>query len=128
MTTDDLIWANSLLLDRLLISSDGTSVGMIDDLELSEPVDSTAPVITAFLCGPAALGARIGGRIGSWWAAVGIRLRSTSDSYPNRIPVTLLGSIDASSARLTVPAADLDTERLHRWLFHHLIDKIPGSR
>jgi hypothetical protein len=101
---------------------------MIDDLELSEPAGNEAPVITAFLCGPAALGARLGGRIGTWWCAVGTRLRPNSDTYPNRIPLALLRDIDASSARLTVPAADLDTERLHRWLFHHLIDKIPGSR
>jgi hypothetical protein len=124
----EIVWANNELLDRLLVASDGTHVGMIDDLELSEPGDGGAPVITAFLCGPAALGARIGGRIGTWWCAVGARLRPSSDTYPNRIPLALLRDIDASCARLTVPAADLDTERLHRWLFHHLIDKIPGSR
>lgn len=124
----DVVWANSLLLDRLLVASDGTSVGMIDDLELSEPGDGSPPVITAFLCGPTALGARIGGRVGAWWSAVGARLRPVSTSDPNRIPIALVKDVDASSARLTVPAEDLDTERLHQWLGRHLIDKMPGSR
>jgi len=31
-----VIWANSVLLDRLLISADGEDVGVVDDLELSD--------------------------------------------------------------------------------------------
>jgi hypothetical protein len=124
----DVIWANGLLLDRLIIASDGTSVGMVDDLELSEPDDGSSPVITAFLCGPTALGARIGGRLGRWWSGVASRLRPETKSYPNRIPINLLRDLDASSARLSVRPEALDTERLHEWLRRHVIDKVPGSR
>jgi hypothetical protein len=80
--------ANDSLLDRQILDVAGEPVGRVDDVELTEPEDGRPPVLTALLCGPTALGPRIGGRIGTWWLAIGRRLRARDDPCPNRIPIT----------------------------------------
>jgi sporulation protein YlmC with PRC-barrel domain len=50
------------LLDRQLIDCDGALLGKVDDVELTQVGDDLA--ITAVLTGPAALLARLGGRLG----------------------------------------------------------------
>jgi hypothetical protein len=80
----------------------GEPLGKIDDLELTEPPDGGAPVLTALLCGPTALAPRIGGRLGAWWGAIGRRLRPTDEEYPNRIPIRQVASVDRFEVRLTV--------------------------
>jgi hypothetical protein len=79
--------ANDLLLERLILDRDGQPIGMVDDLELNQPDDGGAPVITAILCGPTALGPRIGGRLGTWWLGIGRRLRPLGDPYPGAHPL-----------------------------------------
>lgn len=124
MTT---MWANHLLLDRLLTSTDGDQVGMVDDLELSDPDDSSTPVVTALLSGPTALGPRIGGRIGIWWLAIGRRLRPEDEPYPNRVPFSLVTSIDGRGIGLCIDADQVDTRRLRGWVRNKIINRIPGN-
>ena len=50
--------------------------------------------MTALLCGPTAFGPRIGGRLGTWWQAIGRRLRPVTDPYPNRIPTELIDHVE----------------------------------
>ena len=91
---EDEFTANDLLLDRELIDCNGMPAGRVDDLELSDPAPGEPPVLTALLCGPTAFGPRLGGRLGTWWQAIGRRLRPVTDSYPNRIDAALLDHVD----------------------------------
>lgn len=119
--------ANDLLLDRQLIDSHGVPAGRVDDLELSDPQDGRPPVLTAVLCGPTAFGPRIGGRLGTWWLAIGRRLRPVTDPYPCRIPVELIDHVDRMEIALLVPRERLDSDRFRRWVENKVIGRIPGS-
>ncbi len=125
MTTT--MWSNRDLLDRLLIAADGEHVGMVDDLELSEPADASAPEITALLSGPTALGPRIGGRIGTWWLSAGRRLRPADDPYPNRVPFDQVVSINHRGITLAVAAAEVPTRRMRGWTQEKIISRLPWS-
>lgn len=118
------MWANRDLLDRLLIAADGDHVGMVDDLEMSG--DGT-PEVTALLSGPAALGPRIGGRLGRWWMAIGRRLRPDDDPYPNRIPFRHVADITRRGISLSVDARHVPTRRLHAWTRDKIVARLPGS-
>lgn len=127
MRADAKFSADELLLDRQIFDVDGMAVGKVDDLELSEDPEGGPPVLTAVLTGPLALGPRIGGRLGAWWAAVGRRLRPDDNPNPNRIPVTRIDHVDRVELKLTVSRDRLDADRLRDWTRDHLIGPIPGS-
>ena len=82
---------------------------------------------TAILCGPMALGPRIGDRIGTWWLSVGRRLRPRDDPAPVRIPVTAIRQLDRGEVALNVPAEETGTLTLRRWVDDKIIKRIPGS-
>jgi hypothetical protein len=127
MRADTRFSADELLLDRQILDADNLPVGKVDDLEFSAPDDGGPPVVTAILTGPLALGPRIGGRIGQWWAAVGRRLRPNDDPNPNRIPIDLVDHCDRLELRLSVSRDVLDADRLRDWTRDHIIAPIPGS-
>lgn len=127
MKADREVSADELLLDRQIIDVDGEALGKIDDLELTEPSDGGAPVLTALLSGPTALGPRIGGRLGRWWAAVGRRLRPTDEEYPNRIPIDDVDCVDRTQVRLSVSRDWLDADRFRDWTRDHIVGRIPGA-
>jgi hypothetical protein len=120
------IWASSLLLDMVITSADGDHVGMVDDLEFTDPSDVEPPRLTALLCGPAALGPRLGGRIGRWWTSIGTRLRRSGDDYPRRIPVAWVCRVGATGVELSVPSEQVPTQQLEYWLRDHIVMQIPG--
>jgi hypothetical protein len=119
--------ADELLLDRQIVDVDGLPLGKVDDLELTEPEDGGPPVLTAILTGPLALGPRIGGQLGRWWAATGQRLRPRNDPNPNRIPIGQVDRCDRTEVRLSVSRDVLDADRLRDWVRDHVIEPIPGS-
>jgi hypothetical protein len=119
--------ANDLLLDRLILDRDGQPIGMVDDLELAEPEGGGAPVITAILCGPTALGPRIGGHIGTWWLAIGRRLRPLGDPYPARIPFDDVTDLNRRQLTVSRSGVDYDTSRLREWVYDKVISRIPGG-
>jgi sporulation protein YlmC with PRC-barrel domain len=119
--------ANDLLLDRLILDRDGQSVGMVDDVELTEPDDGGAPIITAILCGPTALGPRIGGHIGTWWLAIGRRLRPLDDPYPVRIPFDDVVALNRRELTVRRSGPDIGTWRLREWVYDKVISRIPGG-
>jgi hypothetical protein len=119
--------ANDLLLDRQLIDSRGMPAGRVDDLELSEPSPGQPPALTALLCGPTAFGPRLGGRLGTWWQAIGRRLRPVTDPYPNRIPTELIDHVDRLEISLLSPRENLDSYRFRRWVETNIIGQLPGS-
>jgi hypothetical protein len=123
----EVFWANRDLLDRLLISADEQPVGMVDDIELSEPGSGDALVVTALLNGPTAFGPRLGGRLGTAFVAVGRRLRPYDDAQPNRIALQYVAEIDHRGMHLTLPAAEVPTRRMRGWVRDKIISRIPGS-
>jgi sporulation protein YlmC with PRC-barrel domain len=114
------------LLDRQLVDSDGRLAGKVDDLELELPEDGGPPTVTAILAGPGALSRRIGGRFGAWLEAVANRLREGDDRKPARVSFGVVKRV-GSAIELSVPRADLETNRLEAWTRDHLIGKLPGA-
>jgi hypothetical protein len=114
------------LLDRQLVDSDGRLAGKVDDLELELPEGGGPPTVTAILAGPGALSRRIGGRFGAWLEAVANRLRDGDDRKPARVSFGVVKRV-GSAIELSVPRADLETNRLEAWARDHLIGKLPGA-
>ena len=108
------------LLDRQVVDSDGRPAAKVDDVELS---DDDVPVVSALLCGPAAYGPRIGGRLGSWITA--FHRRVVSD-HPVRIPWAFVARVH-SAVDLTVSRRDVGSTRLDDWVNDHFIGRIPGA-
>jgi hypothetical protein len=121
-----VLQAGLQLLDRQLVDSDGRLAGKADDLELELPEDGGAPLVTAILAGPGALGRRIGGRLGALLEAAAGRLRDGDDRRPARVSLGLVKRI-GSAVELSVPRAELETNRLEAWTRDHLIAKLPGA-
>jgi sporulation protein YlmC with PRC-barrel domain len=112
------------LLDRQLVDCDGRLAGKVDDLELELPEGGGPPTVTTILAGPGALSRRIGGRFGAWLEAVANRLRD--DRRPARVSFAVVKRI-GSAVELSVPKAELETNRLETWTRDHLIGKLPGA-
>jgi hypothetical protein len=113
------------LLDRQLVDRDGRLAGKVDDLELELPEGGGPPLVTAILAGPGALSRRIGGRSGAWLESVANRLRG-GDDRPARVSFAVVKRI-GSAVELSVPRAELETNRLEAWTRDHLIGKLPGA-
>jgi hypothetical protein len=122
-----ILWANQVMLDRLIVDCNGTEVGMIDDLELSDDGDGDGPAWTAILCGPTALGPRIGDRVGTWWLSIGRRLRPGDDPAPIHIPVDCITKLDRRDVRLNITRDEAGTGTLRQWVDEHIVARIPGS-
>ena len=114
------------LLDRQLVDRDGRLAGKVDDLELELPEGGGPPVVTAILAGPGALARRIGGRLGAGLEALANRLREGDDRRPARVSFAVVKRI-GSAVELSVPRAELETNRLEAWTRDHLIAHLPGA-
>ncbi|MET8835611.1 hypothetical protein ABZV78_17080 [Micromonospora sp. NPDC004540] len=113
------------LLDRQIVDVDGRLVGRVDDIAFD--VDEEGyPYVDCLLTGQAALGQRVGGRIGRLLVAVADRFTDDPPVPPLRIPLTLVDRVD-SAVRLRCPAADLPPSPVESWLRRHVIDRIPGA-
>ena len=108
------------LLDRQILDVDGRQVSNVDDLELS---DDDTPVVSAILCGPAAYGPRLGGRLGKWIVAIHRRLVRQE---PVRIPWAYVARIH-SAIDLNTTRRDAGTTALDDWVRVHFIGRIPGA-
>lgn len=114
------------LLDRQIIDAEDRLVAKVDDLELVERADGTLAV-TAILVGPGALGPRLGGRLGSWTAAIWRRLHPDAEPVPGRIPIGLLTRID-SAVHLGANRHELWLEGFEAWADAHVISQLPLLR
>src|SRR5215218_5680842 len=121
-----LLEAGLHLLDRQLIDKNGRLAGKVDDLELEVPEGGGPPQVTAILAGPGALSRRVGGRLGAWLEAVANRLREGDDRRPARVSFGVVKGIE-SAVDLSVPRAELETDRLEAWTRDHLIGHLPGA-
>jgi sporulation protein YlmC with PRC-barrel domain len=117
------------LLDRQILDRDGRMSGKVDDLELTVPEgdEAGAPVVTAILAGPGALGRRLRGSAGKWLESVHARLHPSPDTGPARIPFGVVKEI-AATVGLTVKKEDLELSRFEDWTRDHFIGRIPGAR
>jgi hypothetical protein len=123
----EMIDAGLHLLDRQIIDAAGLMAGNVDDLEMSFPEEGTGPpIVTAIYAGPGALARRIGGRLGSWIESVHQRLHPHPDPGPARIPFGVVKRIN-DHVDLSLGKADLEVDRLERWVRERIIDKIPGA-
>jgi sporulation protein YlmC with PRC-barrel domain len=113
------------LLDRQVVDADGRLLAKVDDLDVSPTADGDL-VVTAILCGPLALAPRLGGRLGSWVAAVARRLSPEPRPRPQRIDMSLVREI-GSAVMLNARAAELEVAPLERWVEKHLVGRIPGA-
>lgn len=120
--------ADRWLLDRQLLDVDGLVAGMVDDLEFSDPRPGESPVLVGLLCGRAALGLRIGGRLGVWWSAIALRLRGPRDRATILIPVEVVGGHHLSGLQLRTERGTADTQMLADWTRKKIVQRIPGSR
>jgi sporulation protein YlmC with PRC-barrel domain len=113
------------LLDRQVMDPDGLMVGKVDDLELVETEDGRLAV-TALLCGPGALGPRLGGRPGHWVVAIWRRLRSEAEPAAARIPFSDVVRV-TSAVHVSRKRSSLAVDGLERWVHDHVVSRIPGA-
>jgi sporulation protein YlmC with PRC-barrel domain len=123
MTTVDI---HLQLLDRQVLDRDGRMVCKVDDVELHADADG-APVVTAILVGPRALGPRLGGRLGRWVTGLASRLAASPGDDPPRIPFGLVTDVhDAVDVGRT--RDELGVDPLEGWVDRHVVGRLPGSR
>ena len=115
------------LLDRQVLDTDGRMVCNIDDVEFTVPDDGSAPYITAILCGPGALGPRIGGLLGHWMVAAHRHLGRRREDAPDRIGFELVTDIGSATtvARTRRELGICAGEDVVR---AYLVDRLPGAR
>src|SRR3954447_7693041 len=103
---DETLDLTMTLLDRLLVDMKGRPVGRVDDVELTADSPGAPPRVTALLCGPLALGPRLGHKWGDVWASLGRRLRGVPSDEPVRIPWPLVLDLKPGEVRLSITAAE----------------------
>jgi hypothetical protein len=113
------------LLDRQIVDRDGAPIANVDDIELVVRADGRLAVAT-LLCGPGALGPRMGGRVGRWTTAIWRRLRPDESPQPGRIDAALVTGTD-SAVHVSASVAELRVDGLEQWLRRYVIDRIPGA-
>jgi hypothetical protein len=120
------LWAYLHLLDRQLLDRDGRPVAKVDDLVISEPDNpSELPVVTAMLCGPAALGRRFGPRLGSMLEALrGVTCPESPE--PASISMDLVTDI-GPALELSARREELPVNDVEEFLADHVVAHIPGA-
>lgn len=112
------------LLDRQVVTSDGSLLAKVDDIELEE--EGQDLVVSGFLVGPGALGPRLGGALGNLTVHTWSRLARRAPDDPRRIDYRHVSGI------ATVIAIDEDRSRvrldgLETWARVRVIDALPGA-
>jgi hypothetical protein len=114
------------LLDRQIVDLDGGLIGKIDDLEFDDDGAGNY-FVSALLMGPGPLGARLGGRLGTWLSSIGHRLDGSPTPGTRRLSFGIVSRI-GSAIEVTLHATELDASGLESWLDEHVVRRIPGSR
>lgn len=113
------------LLDRQIVDPDGQPVAKVDDIGLEERDGRL--VVAALICGPGALGPRLGEPLGRWVVGVWRRLRPDEAPKSRRVPFTDVVWVD-SAVHVGRREPSLHLDAVEQWLVTHLIGKIPGGR
>jgi sporulation protein YlmC with PRC-barrel domain len=115
------------LLDRQVLDTDGGMVCNVDDLELTVPEDGGPPYVSAILCGPAALGPRLGGLLGRWLVASSRLLGRRHDEAPDRVPFALVNDI-GSSVVISRSRQELGILGAEDTAREYVVERLPGAR
>ncbi len=121
-------WAALHIVDRQIDDCDDRAVAKVDDLEIAEAnpdEPGSLPIVTAMLCGPAALGQRLGPRIGAFLEA----LRGLSHEAPTRPAAIAMDDVKdiGTALKLWVPRDTLPVTAVEDFVGDHVIGHIPGS-
>ncbi|MDQ7992802.1 MAG: hypothetical protein AAGC63_04065 [Propionicimonas sp.] len=114
-----LLDARLSLLDRQVLDVDGEPVGVVDDLELSDPQagvlpdDAVAPVVRHLVHGPVVLDRITGGR--------------HPRAHFERIEWAAVAEI-GPALRLAVGSSRVPVGWLEDWLARNVVARIPGGR
>ena len=111
------------LLDRQVLDNEGRMVGKVDDVELEQRDDGRI-YVTALLCGPGALGPRLGGALGTIVTSTWSRLSGRSD--PARVDWSMVASVE-TAIRLAVGRTTVALDGFETWMRDRVIAAIPGS-
>jgi hypothetical protein len=114
------------LLDRQVVDTDGGMVCNVDDVELTVPDGGGAPYVSAILCGPGALGPRVGGLLGRWMVAAHRHLGRYRTDEPDRIGFDLVTDI-GSSITVARTRAELGIALGEELIHDYLVDRLPGA-
>jgi hypothetical protein len=120
------LWIGLRLLDRQILDRDGRPVAKIDDVELTDHPDDELPAITALLCGPAALGSRLGDRVGGCLRAARNLLRDERDAKPVEVSIDLVAEI-GPAVTLTTDRESLPVTAVEEFIGRHVIAHVPGA-
>jgi hypothetical protein len=122
------LWAAFHLLDRQILDRHGVSIGRIDDLELT-PSDEPdgLPVLSAILCGQAALARRFDRRLGRSVEHLRRVVDPMEDPGPGRISFGVVTRI-TPQVTVDIDRGDTPTAAVERWLSREVIARIPGGR
>jgi len=120
------LWAGLHLLDRQLVDVDGRPVAKVDDFEMSGTTGDELPVVTALLCGPAALGRRFGPRTGALLEGFRGLLRDEPNARPVAISMDLVDDI-GPAVTLHTTRESLPVNDVEQFIGDHLIAHIPGA-
>lgn len=119
------LWIGLQLLDRQLLDDRGRPLAKIDDVELSEAGSGELPTVTALLCGPAALGGRLGRRVGGFLQGARALMRG-DDRHPIAVPMNLVVEI-GPAVKINANRESLPVNEVENFLGEHVIAHIPGS-
>lgn len=114
------------VLDHQIVGPSGVLLGKVDELVLSETGEDL--VVTGLVTGPAGLGVRLPGRLGSWVMAIWRRLHPAEDPRPVVVPLSHVRRI-GSAVVVSAWAQDLlaGTAGFEMWLRRHVVGRIPGA-
>lgn len=115
------------LLDMQVVDADGRPIGRIDEIEIevADHDGEQSAQVRSFRTGAAALGPRIGGRLGD--LIVRVSTRCAVDRPAPELPVRMITDWKPL-IRLDRPLRDLPgVADLERWLGAHLVARIPGG-
>jgi sporulation protein YlmC with PRC-barrel domain len=120
------LWIGLQLLDRQILDDRGRPLAKIDDIELSEGGPDELPTVTALLCGPAALGGRLGRRVGGLLQGARRLMRGDGDRHPIAVPMNLVVEI-GPAVKINANRESLPVNEVENFLGQHVIGHIPGS-
>jgi hypothetical protein len=117
-------WAARHLLDRQIADADDVATAKVDDLELE--LSGELPVVTAILCGQAALAGRFAPRMARLFERLRRVVDPVGEPGPARIPWSAVKDV-GTDVRLTSRRDDLEVTAAETWLATHVIGRIPGG-
>jgi hypothetical protein len=122
-----VLWAALHLADRQVVDCDDVPTAKVDDLEfdLSEEGDGL-PVLSAILCGQAALARRFNRSLGRGVELLRRVIRPEAEPGPARIGWGAVKDI-GTDITLSISRDDVDVTLVDRWLSREILDHIPGS-